>query len=96
MRLTRPPRQAQIDGQTKWMTYQPWGGLPNILSRDFVVPELMQRDCQPAALAVAVLGQLDDTSGAARLAERFTELHLLLRRDTARRATDAIAQIREA
>ena len=80
----------------KPMTYQPWGGLPNILSRDFVVPELMQQHCQPEALARAVLGQLDDTAGAARLAERFTELHLLLRRDTARRATDAIAQILEA
>ena len=80
----------------KPMTYQPWGGLPNILSRDFVVPELMQQHCQPEALARAVLAQLDDTAGAARLAERFTELHLLLRRDTARRATDAIAQILEA
>jgi lipid-A-disaccharide synthase len=80
----------------KPMTYQPWGGLPNILSRDFVVPELMQQHCQPEALARAVLGQLDDTAGAARLAERFAELHLLLRRDTARRATDAIAQILEA
>jgi len=80
----------------KPMTYQPWGGLPNILSRDFVVPELMQQHCQPEALARAVLAQLDDTAGAARLAERFTELHLLLRRDTARRATDAIAQILQA
>ncbi len=80
----------------KPMTYQPWGGLPNILSRDFVVPELMQQHCRPEALARAVLAQLDDTANALRLAERFTELHLLLRRDTARRATDAIAQILEA
>jgi lipid-A-disaccharide synthase len=80
----------------KPLTYQPWGGLPNILSRDFVVPELMQQDCRPEALARAVLGQLDDRANAARLAERFTELHLLLRRDTARRATDAIAQVLQA
>ena len=80
----------------KRMSYQPWAGLPNILCREFVVPELMQADCQPEALARAVLAQLDDPVGAARLAERFTELHLLLRRDTARRATDAIAQILEA
>ena len=80
----------------KRMSYQPWAGLPNILCRDFVVPELIQQDCQPEALARALLGQLDDRAAAARLAERFTELHLLLRRDTARRATDAIAQILEA
>jgi lipid-A-disaccharide synthase len=79
----------------KRMSYQPWVGLPNILLREFVVPELLQEACEPHALADAVLAQLDDAAGAARLAERFTELHLLLKRDTARRATDAIAQILE-
>jgi lipid-A-disaccharide synthase len=79
----------------KRMSYQPWVGLPNILCREFVVPELLQHACEPAALADAVRAQLDDAAAAARLLERFTELHLLLRRDTARRATDAIAQILE-
>ena len=77
----------------KRMSYQPWVGLPNILCRDSVVPELLQHECEPEALARAVSQQLDDHAAAARLAERFTELHLLLRRDTARRATDAIAQV---
>lgn len=72
------------------MRYQPWVGLPNILCRDFVVPELIQGDCQPAPLADAVLHALDDEAGAARLQQRFQELHLELRRDTARCATDAI------
>ncbi|HSQ73699.1 MAG TPA: lipid-A-disaccharide synthase [Rubrivivax sp.] len=80
----------------KRMRYQPWVGLPNILCRDFVVPELLQGDCQPAALAAAVRAGLDDTAGAARIARRFTELHHLLQRDTARCATDAIAQILQA
>ena len=44
----------------KRMSYQPWVGLPNILCREFVVPELLQDACQPAALADAVLAQLDD------------------------------------
>jgi len=78
------------------MGYLPWVGLPNILAREFLVPELLQQHCQPAALADAVLAQLDDTAGAARLAARFTEMHQLLRRDTARRATDAIAQVLQA
>jgi len=80
----------------KRMSYQPWVGLPNILCREFVVPELLQHDCHPQALADAVLAQLDNTAGADRLAERFTELHLLLRRDTARCATDAISKVLEA
>ena len=80
----------------KRMGYQPWVGLPNILCRDFVVPELLQGDCRPEALAAAVRTGLDDAAGAARIAQRFIELHHLLRRDTARCATDAIAQILQA
>jgi len=79
----------------KRMRYQPWVGLPNILCRDFVVPELIQDDCTPAALAAACALALDDTAHAERVRQRFDELHHLLRRDTARCATDAIAQVIE-
>jgi lipid-A-disaccharide synthase len=78
------------------MRLQPWVGLPNILSREFVVPELLQGDCTPEALARATMEQLDDSVGAARLYRRFDEIHQGLRRDTARSATDAIAQIVQA
>jgi lipid-A-disaccharide synthase len=78
------------------MRLQPWVGLPNILSREFVVPELLQGECTPDALARATLAQLDDGARAIRLHQRFDELHLLLRRDTASSATDAIAQIVQA
>ncbi len=79
----------------KRLSYLPYVGLPNILCGEFVVPELLQADCQASALADAVLAQLEDSVRAERLASRFTEMHLQLRRDTARRATDAIAQILE-
>ncbi|MBA4178683.1 MAG: lipid-A-disaccharide synthase [Leptothrix sp. (in: Bacteria)] len=77
----------------KRMRYQPWVGLPNILCRDFVVPELIQGDCQAGALAAATMRWLDDGAGAAAVARRFESLHHELRRDTARCATDAIAQV---
>lgn len=77
----------------KRMRYQPWVGLPNILCREFVVPELIQGDCQAGALAVATLRWLDDPAAGAALARRFEDLHHELRRDTARCATDAIAQV---
>lgn len=77
----------------KRMRYQPWVGLPNILSRDFVVPELIQGDCNPPALAAAVARWLDDPAACAAVARRFEDLHRLLKRDTARCATDAIAKI---
>ena len=75
------------------MQYQPWVGLPNILSREFVVPERLQRDADPATLAADVLAWLDAPARAEALQRRFTEMHVLLRRDTARTATDAIAKI---
>lgn len=77
----------------KRMAYQPWVGLPNILSREFVVPELIQEACTPQALAREALQWLEDAPRAAALRQRFLTLHESLRRDTAQRATDAIAQI---
>ena len=74
----------------KRMKYQPWVGLPNILLRDFAVPELIQGDATPQALCEAALRWLDDPAACAQLAERFAALHLELRRDTAKAATDAI------
>ena len=77
----------------KRMRLQPWVGLPNILCREFIVPELIQDDCTAPALAAATLAWLDDAARAQRVASRFTSLHHELRCDTARRATDAIAQV---
>ncbi len=76
----------------KRMAYQPWVGLPNILCGDFVVPELLQDACTPPALADAVFAWLDQPARVQALQQRFEELHHRLRRDTARLATDAIAQ----
>jgi lipid-A-disaccharide synthase len=75
------------------MRLQPWVGLPNILCREFVVPELLQHDASPQALAAAVMQWLDAPARRDALTTRFTEIHHLLRRDTARTATDAIAKV---
>lgn len=69
---------------------QPWVGLPNILCQDFVVPEFLQDEASPRALARAVLDWLDAPEKIQALQQRFTALHLDLQRDTARLATDAI------
>ena len=76
----------------KRMALQPWIGLPNILCREFVVPELVQHACTPQALADATLAWLDQPAQVEALQRRFEDLHHRLRQDTARRATDAIAQ----
>ncbi|HET6788196.1 MAG TPA: lipid-A-disaccharide synthase, partial [Aquabacterium sp.] len=80
----------------KRMRYQPWVGLPNILARDFVVPERLQGEANPSQLASDVLAWLDQPARAEAARQRFVELHHLLRRDTARCASDAIAQVLQA
>ncbi len=77
----------------KRMSYQPWVGLPNILCREFVVPELIQEAATPQAMARETLAWLDDAPRVQAVQQRFDELHRLLRQDTARKATDAIAQV---
>ena len=76
---------------------QPWVGLPNILCRDFVVPELLQDAATPQALAQAVLQWLDakdvTSEKIAALQQKFTALHLELQRDTPRLAAHAIQQV---
>ncbi|MDP1998660.1 MAG: lipid-A-disaccharide synthase [Rhodoferax sp.] len=76
---------------------QPWVGLPNILCRDFVVPELLQDAATPQALANEVLRWLDAKDVAPEkivaLQQTFAALHTLLQRDTPRIAAHAIQQV---
>lgn len=72
---------------------QPWVGLPNILSREFVVPELLQEDATPPKLADAVAAWLDDPARCAAVQQHFTELHHSLRRDTAALSVHAIQHV---
>lgn len=76
---------------------QPWVGLPNILCKDFVVPELLQDAATPQALADAAAQWLDARTQAphtlAALEQRFAQLHQSLQRDTPRLAADAIQKI---
>jgi lipid-A-disaccharide synthase len=90
-------RLAWLDWQRmKRMSYQPWYGLPNILCRGFVVPELIQDAATPQALAREGLAWLDDEVRVQALRARFETLHHELRRDTAQLATHAIAQVLQA
>lgn len=76
---------------------QPWVGLPNILCKDFVVPELLQDDATPQALAAAVLQWFDaleqDPDRMTALHQRFTALHQSLQRNTPQLAADAIQKV---
>jgi lipid-A-disaccharide synthase len=77
------------------MSYQPWIGLPNILAREFLVPELLQHNATPQALADALWQQLEDPMRQALLRQRFTDMHHSLLRDTANESAQAVLQVIE-
>jgi lipid-A-disaccharide synthase len=67
--------------------------LPNILAGRALVPELMQEDCAPEALAAALVPPLQARSLDAATHEEFLRLHAALRGDPASSAGMAIAEI---
>jgi lipid-A-disaccharide synthase len=73
--------------------YQPWIGLPNILARDFLVPELLQDMASPENLAEAMWRQLSDAPHRLHLAERFTEMHHSLLRNSAQESAAAVMKV---
>ncbi len=81
---------------TSWLmkrkSYQPYYGLPNILSGRFVVPELIQEDATPENLAQALLNLLEDKRAVAELEQTFIGLHRSLRQNTAQKAANVILQ----
>jgi lipid-A-disaccharide synthase len=84
--------------QAEWllirnMGYLPWIGLPNILARDFVVPEFLQHAATPQALADAVWFQLNDEANRKRLQQRFLDMHHSLLRDSAELSSRAVLEV---
>ena len=77
----------------KHMGYQPWIGLPNILAREFVVPELLQGAATPQAMADALWQQLNDAPNRIRLVQRFTDMHHSLLRNSAAESAAAVMRI---
>ncbi len=75
------------------MAYQPWVGLPNILAREFLVPELLQGAATPQALADALWIELSDETHRLSLRQRFTDMHHALLRDTAKESAQAVMNL---
>lgn len=68
----------------------PWIGLPNILARDFVVPERVQEAATPENLANDALAWLDDAPRREALVETFAAMHRSLRQDASARIAEAL------
>ncbi len=77
------------------MLYLPYVGMPNILAGERLVPELLQDEANPGALAAALLALWRDEAARKRQIERFHEFHHLLRQNTAQKAADAVLEVLE-
>ncbi len=69
---------------------QPWIGLPNILARDFVVPERVQEAATPENLANDALAWLADAPRRNAAVETFRAMHLSLRQNASARIAEAL------
>lgn len=78
-------------GQEK--PYVPWVGLPNVLLNEFAVPELLQDEATADNLMQACIRALEDQAYIAELKNKFTQMHLSLRQDTAAKAAEVILNI---
>ena len=77
----------------RFMAYQPWVGLPNVMSREFLVPELLQDRATPQALASSLWAQISNDQNRQRLRRRFIDLHHDLMRNTAAESAHAVMQL---
>lgn len=75
------------------MAYQPWVGLPNIMAREFLVPELLQGRATPHALASSLWAQISNDQNRQRLRRRFVDMHHDLMRNTAAESAHAVMQL---
>jgi lipid-A-disaccharide synthase len=74
----------------KRQAYLPWVGLPNILLKRFAVPELLQDQATPEALARATLTWLEEPQRVTELKQDFLALHQTLRCNAAERIAEAL------
>jgi lipid-A-disaccharide synthase len=65
-------------------------GLPNLLADERLVPELLQDEVTPEAIAKQVLHFLDDQAASDVLRKKFTDLHQQLKMPTADAMADAV------
>ena len=72
------------------MNYLPYVGLPNILAKRFVVPELLQNDANPTKLAETILKMVNDETILDDIRTEFTRMHELLLQNNEEKAAQAV------
>ena len=93
-----------VSYKAAWLTFKiiwsmlkvPYVALPNLLAGRELVPELLQENATPEAIASATLRYFDDDELVGALQHEFTRLHQQLRLGASERAADAVMSLIEA
>ena len=77
----------------KRLVHVPYVGLPNLLSNQFLVPELLQDKVSPERICEHVLDYLDHPEKVRDLQNKFTEIHKELQMDSSHCIANALLDI---
>lgn len=72
-----------------------WISLPNLIAQETLVPELIQNDATPAAIAGHLATWLGDAEARRAMEARFAAMHAGLRRGASERAAEAVTALAE-
>ncbi|GAB2780599.1 lipid-A-disaccharide synthase [Halomonas shantousis] len=75
------------------MVKTPWISLPNLIAQEALVPELIQDDANPEAIAAPLATWLGDMSARQAMERRFATMHASLQRDASERAASAVSAL---
>lgn len=70
-----------------------WIALPNLIARETLVPELIQDDATPEAIAAHLTTWLDDGDARRAMETRFASMHAGLQRGASARAAEAVSAL---
>jgi lipid-A-disaccharide synthase len=96
--LKRPMVVAYRMGWLSWLLVStlvntPYAALPNVLAGRVVVPELLQGEAVPAALASALAPLLAGEGAAGKQLREFDDIHCQLRQSYGERAAAALGEL---
>jgi lipid-A-disaccharide synthase len=71
----------------------PYVSLPNIISKQFLMPEFLQHEATTENLVISVSNYLEDAQLRSKIADRFTQIHEAMRCSAGERAAAAVKQL---
>lgn len=77
----------------KWLYKAKFFTLPNILADEKIIPELLQEDVNPNTISALLLPMLTDKTVQNQQYDKFTQLHLSLKKNADAEAASAVARL---